>query len=149
MEPSSGGKRPVKVLQKFSADNFSGVVQESFDLVKWKMRVTRATAVWRNGQGMVVERLLEFYSFGSMDCQYGCILSRSSRGSFGGRSGVVLRIVSGAEKKAFDRGGPETGPPRPHAADDRLGWGSGGVLPPQPNTGVLGGAPQDFFCCFL
>ena len=37
--------------------------------------------------------------FPSMDCQYGCILSRSSRGSFGGRSGVVLRIVSGAEKK--------------------------------------------------
>ena len=32
------------------------------------------------------------------------------------------RVVSGAEKKAFDRGGP-VWPPRSNAADDRLGGG--------------------------
>ena len=44
------------------------------------------------------------------------------RGSFGVRSGVVggAHVVSGAEKKAFDRGGP-VWPPRSNAADDRLG----------------------------
>ena len=40
---------------------------------------------------------------------------RSSRTVVGG-----ARVVSGAEKKAFDRGGP-VWPPRSNAADDRLG----------------------------
>ena len=41
-------------------------------------------------------------------------------------------VVSGAEKKAFDRDRP-VWPPRANAADDRLGGGkSGGGLPPQP-----------------
>ena len=74
------------------------------------------------------------FGFVLMDCQYGCILSRSSRGSFGGRSGVVLRIVSGAEKKAFDRGGL-VWPPRSNAKDGR----SGRALPPQPKTRGSGG----------
>ena len=48
------------------------------------------------------------------------------------------RVVSGAEKKAFDRGGP-VWPPRSNAADDRSGGGSGRVKPPQPKTGGSGG----------
>ena len=57
-----------------------------------------------------------------------------------GRRTVVggARVVSGAEKKAFDRGGP-VWPPRSNAADDRLGGGSGGALPPQPKIGGSGG----------
>ena len=52
------------------------------------------------------------------------------------------RVVSGAEKKAFDRGGP-VWPPRSNAADDRLGGGLGGLCPPSQNPGGLGGsAPQ-------
>ena len=52
---------------------------------------------------------------------------RSSRTVVGG-----ARVVSGAEKKAFDRGGP-IWPPRSNAADDRLGgWWSGGALPQTP-----------------
>ena len=48
-------------------------------------------------------------------------------------------VVSGAEKKAFDRGGP-VWPPRSNAADERLG---GVKAPPSPKLGVLGGsAPQ-------
>ena len=46
------------------------------------------------------------------------------------------RVVSGAEKKSFDRGGP-VWPPRLNAADDRLG---GGQSPPQPKTEGSGGA---------
>ena len=41
------------------------------------------------------------------------------------RSAVVRRIVSSAEKKVFDRGGP-VWPPRSNAEDDR----SGEALPP-------------------
>ena len=44
------------------------------------------------------------------------------------------RVVSGAEKKAFDRGGP-VWPPRSNAADDRLG-GDPSLdvgLPPSPS----------------
>ena len=43
------------------------------------------------------------------------------------------------EKKTFDRGGP-VWPPRSNAADDRLGGGLGGALPPQPKTGGSGEA---------
>ena len=51
-------------------------------------------------------------------------------------------VVSGAEKKAFDRGGP-VWPPRSNAADDRLAGGLGGLCPPSPKSGGLGGsAPQ-------
>ena len=51
------------------------------------------------------------------------------------------RVVSGAEKKAFDRGGP-VWPPRSNAADDRLGGGVwGGFAPPAKNRGVWGAAP--------
>ena len=49
------------------------------------------------------------------------------------------RVVSGAEKKAFDRGGP-VWPPRSNAADDRLGGGLG-KAPPAKNRGVWGAAP--------
>ena len=52
-------------------------------------------------------------------------------------SGVVLQIVSGAEKKAFDRGGP-VWPPRSNVTNDRLRGGSGRALPPQPKTGGSG-----------
>ena len=49
------------------------------------------------------------------------------------------RVVSGAEnKKAFDQGGP-VWPPRSNVTNDRLRWGSGGALPPQPKTGGSGG----------
>ena len=50
------------------------------------------------------------------------------------------RVVSGAEKKAFDRGGP-VWPPRSNAADDRFGGGGlEGLCPPSQKTG--GSAPQ-------
>ena len=57
-----------------------------------------------------------------------------------GRRTVVdgARVVSGAEKKAFDRGGP-IWPPRSNAADDRLGGGLGELCPPQPKIGGSGG----------
>ena len=42
------------------------------------------------------------------------------------------RVVSGAEKKSFDRGGP-VWPPRSNAANDRLGGGLGGFAPPAKN----------------
>ena len=66
------------------------------------------------------------------------------------------RVVSGAEKKAFDRGGP-VWPPRSNAADDRLGGASGGALPPQPKIGGSGGqrlpakirGEMDFFRKYL
>ena len=48
------------------------------------------------------------------------------------------RVVSGTENKAFDRGGP-VWPPRSNVTNDRLRWGSGGALPPQPKTGRSGG----------
>ena len=48
------------------------------------------------------------------------------------------RIISGAEKKSFDRGGP-VWPPRSNVTNDRLGGGFGGVSPPQPKTGGSGG----------
>ena len=57
--------------------------------------------------------------------------------TFGRTSGRTVvggaRVVSGAEKKAFDRGGP-VWPPRSNAADDRLGGGLGGQSPPQTLT---------------
>ena len=77
-----------------------------------------------------------------IDCQYGCILFRSFWRSFGGRSGIVLQIVSGAGKKTFDRGSP-VWPPRSNAADHRLRGGSvwWGKAPPSPKPVVLGAAP--------
>ena len=61
----------------------------------------------------------------------------------GGTSGRTVvggaRVVSGAEKKAFDRGGP-VWPPRSNAADDRLGGALGGLCPPSQKPGVLGGS---------
>ena len=53
------------------------------------------------------------------------------------RSAVVLRIVSGVDKKTFDRGGP-VWLPRSSAKDGCLGGGSGGALPPPPKTGGSG-----------
>ena len=50
------------------------------------------------------------------------------------------RVVSGAAKKAFDRGGP-IWPPRSNAADDRLGGVWGCFAPPAKNGGVWGAAP--------
>ena len=50
------------------------------------------------------------------------------------------RVVSGAEKKAFDRGGP-VWPPRSNAVDDRLGRVWGGFAPPAKIRGVWGAAP--------
>ena len=47
-------------------------------------------------------------------------------------------VVSGAEKKSFDRGGP-VWPPRSNVTNDRFGGGSGGALPPKPKTGGSGG----------
>ena len=57
-----------------------------------------------------------------------------------GRRTVVggARVVSGAEKKSFDRGGP-VWPPRSNVTNDRLRGGSGGALPPQPKIGGSGG----------
>ena len=50
-------------------------------------------------------------------------------------------VVSGAEKKAFDRGGL-VWPPRSNAKYDRLGVGVwGGFAPPAKNRGVWGAAP--------
>ena len=48
-----------------------------------------------------------------------------------GRRTIIggARVVSGAEKKSFDRGGP-VWPPRSNVTNDRLrGGGSGGALP--------------------
>ena len=42
------------------------------------------------------------------------------------------------KKKSFDRGGP-VWPPRSNVTNDRLRWGSGGALPPQPKFGGSGG----------
>ena len=48
-----------------------------------------------------------------------------------GRPGGA-RVVSGAEKKSFDRGGP-VWPPRSNVMDDRYGEGVlGRLCPPQP-----------------
>ena len=68
-----------------------------------------------------------------------------------GRRTVVsgARVVSGAEKKAFDRGGP-LWQPSSNAADDRLEGGRvwGGFAPPAKNRGSGGQRPPaktDFF----
>ena len=88
-------------------------------------------------------------------CSFGCAAGgvrpgvrpaeviRRTSGRTSGRTVVGgARVVSGAEKKAFDRGGP-VWPPRSNAADDRLGGGLGGLCPPSQNSGGLGGsAPQ-------
>ena len=61
-----------------------------------------------------------------------------------GRRTVVggARVVSGAEKKSFDRGGP-VWPPRSNVTNDRLRGGLGGLCPPSQKPGGLGGsAPQ-------
>ena len=50
------------------------------------------------------------------------------------------RVVSGAEKKSFDRGGP-VWPPRSNVTNDRL---RGGSLPPQPKTAAPGSHPKFF-----
>ena len=59
-----------------------------------------------------------------------------------GRRTVVdgARVVSGAEKKAFDRGGP-VWPPRSNAADDRLRGDPGSFAPPAQNWGSGGQRP--------
>ena len=77
---------------------------------------------------------------------WSCGRGRSAGRLAGRTSGRTVvggaRVVSGAEKKAFDRGGP-VWPPRSNAADDRLGGGLGGLCPPGQNSGGLGGgAPQ-------
>ena len=55
------------------------------------------------------------------------------------RTGVSgAHVVNGAEKKAFDRGGPVWSP-RSNAANDRLGRMSGGAKSPQPKIGGSGG----------
>ena len=63
----------------------------------------------------------------------------------GGQRTVVggARVVSGAEQKSFDRGGP-VWPPRSNVTNDRL-WG--GFAPPAKNWGVWGAAPpsQKYF----
>ena len=53
-----------------------------------------------------------------------------------GRRTVVggARVVSGAEKKSFDRGGP-VWPPRSNVTNDRL---TGGFAPPAKDWGVWG-----------
>ena len=58
-----------------------------------------------------------------------------------GRRTVVggARIVSGAEKKGFDRGGP-VWPPRSNVMNDRLGEGVVGGKATQPKTGGSGGS---------
>ena len=60
-----------------------------------------------------------------------CILEAAEVHFASGRRTVVSGacVVSDAEKKAFDRGGP-VWPPRSNAADDRLGVGGlGGFAP--------------------
>ena len=70
---------------------------------------------------------------------WSCGRGRSAGRPAGRTSGWTVvggaRVVSGAEKKAFDRGGP-VWPPRSNAADDRLG---GGLQTPQPKIGRSGG----------
>ena len=71
---------------------------------------------------------------------FGCqwAFGRTS-GQTSGRTVVGgARVVSGAEKKSFDRGGP-VWPPRSNVTNDRLRGGSGGALPPQSKTGGSGG----------
>ena len=65
-----------------------------------------------------------------------CIQCRAVVGAAHIASGA--RVVSGAPKKAFDRGGP-VWLPRSNAADDRLGGCLRGALPTQPKTGGSGG----------
>ena len=66
------------------------------------------------------KHLIEAALFGHLDQ----MLSTVVQALFGGRSGivrrVVLQIISGAEKKSFDRGGP-VWPPRSNVKDDRFG----------------------------
>ena len=63
-------------------------------------------------------------------------------GRTSGRTDVGgARVVSGAEKKAFDRGGP-VWPPRSNAADDRLGGVWEGFAPQLKIGGVGVSAPQ-------
>ena len=50
---------------------------------------------------------------------------------------ACARVVSGAEKKAFDRGGP-VWPPRSNVTNNRL---RGGFAPPAKIRGVWGAAP--------
>ena len=63
--------------------------------------------------------------------------AKRSAGRPAGRPGGA-HVVSGAEKKSFDRGGP-VWPPRSNVTNDRLRGGSGGALPPQPKFGGSGG----------
>ena len=59
-----------------------------------------------------------------------------------GRPGGA-RVVSGAEKKSFDRGGPVWSP-RSNVTNDRLRGGLGGG-PSQKLKGLGGSAPQPKF----
>ena len=80
---------------------------------------------------------------------FGLAFGRAFCRAFGRTSGQTsgrtvvggARVVSGARKKAFDRGGP-VWPAQSNAADDRLGGGpvSGGALPLQPKLWGSGGA---------
>ena len=71
-------------------------------------------------------------------------LAGRSAGRPAGRPGGA-RVVSGAEKKSFDRGGP-VWPPRSNVTNDRLRGGLGGLCPPSQKPGGLGGsAPQPKF----
>ena len=72
----------------------------------------------------------------------GLCLRRETFGRTSGRtSGRTVvsgdRVVSGAQKKAFDRGGP-VWPPRPNAVDDRLRGGLGGLCSPSQKNGWSG-----------
>ena len=68
---------------------------------------------------------------------WSCGRGRSAGRTSGRTSGRTVvggaRVVSGAEKKAFDRGGP-VWPPRSNAADDRLGGDPSSCVgsPPPP-----------------
>ena len=63
-----------------------------------------------------------------------------SEGRPAGRPGGA-HVVSGAEKKSFDRGGP-VWPPRSNVTNDRLRGGVWGSFAPQAkNRGVWGAAP--------
>ena len=75
--------------------------------------------------------------------------ARRLAGRPAGRPGGA-RVVSGAEKKKFDRGGP-VWPPQSNVTNDRLvagSWAPGGALPSQPK---IGGAapPSQNFCLDL
>ena len=101
------------------------------DSAGWVLHVARLLTAFL---GNVSQKSFPRNAFLGKPCPAGRPAGRPASGRSSWTVVGGARVVSGNEKKAFDRGGP-VWPPQSNAADNRLwGW-SGEALPTQPKTG--------------